>query len=249
MEFTLLWAALVAAVAFYGVVRWEARRGNAADCSRDVWDTAIAAALAGLLTGRLAAMILAGTNPLARPGDILVVRGGVDTVWASVGALITFAVLARRELAALADAGAAAALAGLAGWHAGCLFRDACLGTPSDLPWAYALPGSDITRHPVELYAAGLFLLAAGAALAARRRSLPPGALAAAALAAAAAARLVTEPFRPTLGASLAPWYAAGALAGLAAAAALTRRRRAGRARPRSGESAPGPPPGASSPQ
>ncbi len=219
MEFTLLWAALVAAIAFYGVVRWEARRGNAADCSRDVWDTGIAAALAGLVAGRLAAMILAGTNPLTRPGDILVVRGGVDTVWASIGALAAFAVLARRELARLADAAAAAALAGLAGWHAGCLFRDACLGTPSDLPWAYALPGSDITRHPVELYAAALFVIAAFAALVARRRFPPPGVLGGVALAAAAAVRLATEPLRPALGTSLAAWYAAGVLAGLAAAA------------------------------
>ncbi len=214
MEFTLLWAALLAAGAFYAVVWWEAKHSNAADCSRDVWDSAIAAAVAGLVTGRLAAMLLAGTNPLARPGDILVVRGGVDTVWAAAGSLAAFAALARRELAALADATAAAALAALAGWHAGCLFRGSCLGSPSDLPWAYALPGSEVGRHPVELYAALLFVLAAGGALLARRRGLPPGVVGGAALAATAGIRLATEPIRPVLGGSLAPWYALGVAVG-----------------------------------
>ncbi len=104
MEFSLLGAALVGVAAVYGVISWEARRGSAAECTRDVWDTALVASLAGLAIGRLAAMIIAGTNPLARPADVIVVRGGVDTVWASAAALATMAALTRRQVLIMADA-------------------------------------------------------------------------------------------------------------------------------------------------
>ncbi len=220
MEFSLLGAALLAALAAYGVLWWEATRGNAADCSRDVWDTMVAAAVTGLVVGRLAAMVLAGTNPVARPADFLVIRGGVDPVWATVGALAAFGWLARREPGALGDAAAAAALAGLAAWHAGCLVRDgaaACLGTVSDLPWAVAPGGETLSRHPVELYAALLLAAAVVAAAWWRRRSPPPGSVAIAAFTAAAGARLVTEPLRLAIGGGPAGWYALGVVAGLAA--------------------------------
>ena len=211
MEFTLLGAAALGAAGLYGGLYWE---GQGTGAGRDLWDTALIAVLAGLTVGRLAAMVLAGTNPIARPADIIVVRGGVDTVWASGTALVMLALLARREVLLVADALAAAALAGLAGWHAGCLLRDACLGTPSDLPWAFAVGGSDITRHPVELYTAGLLVLGA-AVIIAWRRLRPPaaGVLAALALATAAAARWATEPLRPSFSLSLVPWYAAATAA------------------------------------
>ncbi len=225
MEFSLLGAALLGVGASYAVLWLAARRGDAADGTRDVWETVLAAGAGGLVAGRLAAMILTGTNPLTNPADIMIVRGGVDTVWASIGALGVFALLARREVLPLADAAAAAVLAGLAGWQAGCVMRDACLGTPSDLPWAYALDGSTVTRHPVELYAAALLAAGALGSAAWRRRPPPAGVLGAAALAIAAAARLVTEPLRPALGSSPVPWYAVGAAAGVVGATALWRRR------------------------
>ncbi len=214
MEFGLLAQALVGVGALYGVLWYEARRGNAAECTRDLWDVALAAGLAGLVVGRLAAMVIAGTNPLARPADILVVRGGVDTRWAALGALAVLVLLTRRDVLAAADGLAAAVLAGLAGWHAGCVVTDTCLGTPSDLPWAYSLPGSTVTRHPVELYAALLFGAASLTAMWWRRRSPPLGALGAGALLATAAVRLVTEPLRPLLGRGLEPWYALAAVLG-----------------------------------
>ena len=57
MEFTLLFAALMAALGLYGFLWWEGKRGNAADCSRSLWDLSLTAAIAGLFAGRLAAMI------------------------------------------------------------------------------------------------------------------------------------------------------------------------------------------------
>jgi prolipoprotein diacylglyceryltransferase len=78
-------------------------------------------------------------------------------------------------------------------------------------------PGSTIGRHPVELYAAALYLLSAGALAVLRKRRLAPGLAAASALIVAAAGRLVTEPLRPSLGGGPVWWYFTGIVAGLAA--------------------------------
>ncbi|MDX1450337.1 MAG: hypothetical protein R3246_14905, partial [Acidimicrobiia bacterium] len=137
MQFDLLFSALIGVGMLYAFLYWEGKRGNAADCSRSLWDIALAAAVVGVFGGRLAAMIADGVNPIANPGDVIIVRAGVATGPASVLAIATIAVLARRDLIVIADGLAAAALGGLAGWHAGCLTRDACLGSPSDLPWAF----------------------------------------------------------------------------------------------------------------
>ncbi len=216
MEFTLLGAVFVAMVPLYLALYWEAKRGNAASCARNLWDVALGAVIAGIFVGRLAAMIGDGVNPLTSPGDILIVRGGVATGPAAVAALGTVAWCGRGVLWPVMDGLAAASLAGLAGWHAGCLVRDSCLGTPSDLPWALAQEGSSITRHPVEVYAA-LLLAAAALVLAmwkARGRAAA-GVPAGIALGVAALARLVTEPLRPSLGSGPVWWYFAGAVAGL----------------------------------
>jgi prolipoprotein diacylglyceryltransferase len=219
VEFTLLGAALFAALAVYGVLWWEGRRGNALECTRDLWDVALGATLAGLGAGRLAAMVLDGTNPLTHLTDVLIIRGGVDTAAASLAALATLGILGRRDLWRTLDGLGPAAQAGLAAWHAGCTMRGACLGTPSDLPWAMAQGGSPVTRHPVEIYAA--LLLAAGAVvllLWKRYRRPGDGVVGAIALAAAGGVRLLTEPLRPGLGSGPAPWYIAGVAVGVAVA-------------------------------
>lgn len=224
MEFTLLGAVLIAVAALYAMLYWEAKRGNAADCTKSLWDIALTAVTAGVFVGRLWAMAADGVNPLTHIGDILIVRAGVSTGPAALTAVLVIALVARSELLVVADGLAAAALAGLAGWHAGCLVRDACLGTSTDLPWAFAQEGSTITRHPVELYAAALLLAAAMAITAWKQRGRPvPGVPAALALAAAGAIRLVTEPFRPALSNGPVWWYWAAVVAGVAAAAWATR--------------------------
>jgi prolipoprotein diacylglyceryltransferase len=215
MEFSLLIAALIAAFGLYGVLWWEAGRTNAADCTRDLWDTAIGAAVTGVVVGRLAAMILAGTNPITRPGDIIIVRGGVDTVAASVTAIVAFGVMARRDLWGRLDAVAPAVLGALAAWHGACLTRDACLGTPSDLPWAFSQAGSEVTRHPTEFYAALLLVAGTIALIMGKKRHPPAGVVAGVALALAAGVRLATEPLRPVLGAGLEWWYLCGVVLGV----------------------------------
>ncbi len=217
MEFTLLAAAAAGLLALTLELRWERWRGLPG-AGGDLSEIAFTAAIAGLLVGRLAAMIGDGVNPLLHPADVLVVRGGVATGPASLGALAWVAWAGRRQLWQVADGLSAAALAGLAGWHAGCLARGACLGTPSDLPWAYGQGGSAVTRHPVELYAATLLTVAALAMARWRRVGRPrPGVAASLALAMAGGVRLVTEPMRPALSHGPVGWYGAAVVVGIAA--------------------------------
>jgi len=207
MEFTLLWAAFTGvAFAWVGTKIWSERLPD------HPLDRMIGAGAVGLVVGRLAAMVSQGVNPLAHPADILIVRGGVHTGMASIGAIVAYLWTAKWDVRYL-DATAPAALFGLAGWHAGCVWRGACLGTASDLPWAWAEPGSTIGRHPVELYAA------LGLAIAAWIVSRLPWATlvkSGAALAAAGLVRLVTEPMRPSITGGPIGWYIAAILCGIA---------------------------------
>ena len=207
MEFTLLWAALTAvAFAWAGTRIWSERLPDHAT------DRMVGAAAVGLLVGRLAAMVGQGINPITNPAEILIVRGGVNQIAAAAGA-ITYLWSAKWKVEYL-DATAPAAVLGLAGWHAGCLWRSACLGTATGLPWGWSQPGSPIDRHPVELYAA--IGLVVGAWIVSR---LPWRVLtrAGSALAIVGLVRLVTEFLRPSLGLGPVPTYAAAIVIGLAA--------------------------------
>lgn len=217
MEFDLLGAAAFAVFGFWLMLRWEAKRGNAAGCAVSLWDVGLTSAMAGLLVGRIVSMLEAGINPLANPFQIILVRSGVSTTGAVIGALVVFLYLARRAPIDAADAIAPAALVGLAGWHAGCLATGSCLGAESTLPWATALPGSSVTRHPVELYTAAA-LLVVGVALALwKQHGRPPfGMVSGIALASASMIRLATEPLRISLSGGPIYLYLAGALVGIA---------------------------------
>ncbi|HEX9645608.1 MAG TPA: prolipoprotein diacylglyceryl transferase family protein [Acidimicrobiia bacterium] len=220
MEFTLLAAAAIGIAGVWLMLRWEAARGIAAGCARDLWDVALGAIGAGIVVGRVAAMVVAGVNPVLRPADLIIVRAGVATGWASIGALAVVTWTSRRPPWIVADGLAAASLAGLSGWHAGCVVRSACLGTTTDLPWGFAASPGGLPRHPVEVYAAVLLLAAALALALWKARGRPPlGVPAGLALASAGAVRLVTEPLRPSLGGGPVWWYVAAMAAGTAVAA------------------------------
>ncbi|MEX2323813.1 MAG: prolipoprotein diacylglyceryl transferase family protein [Acidimicrobiia bacterium] len=216
MEFGLLFAAALA-IAVAALVIGAATRDDPEE-RRSRIDLLLGAVMGGVLVGRITAMLLGGTNPLLRPADLLIVRGGVEPMAATLGALTAVIALRRQGALRSLDLLAVPALAGLAGWHGACLLRSACLGSPSELPWAYAESGSTLTRHPVELYAAVLFGVVA--LLLARAGIATLGALAGSALVAAAAIRLLTEPLRPTLGSGRVATYGVGlAVAALATVA------------------------------
>jgi hypothetical protein len=209
MEFTLLWAALTAiGFAWLGTRIWPERLPDHAT------DRMVGAAAAGLLVGRLSAMLLQGTSPLSNPGGILIVRGGVHTGTATAAAIATYLWAAKWKVAYL-DATSPAALMGLSGWHAGCLWRNACLGSGSELPWAWAQEGSLITRHPVELYTAVGLMIAAWLVSRLPWRLLTKSGVA---LALAGLVRLLTEPMRPSITGGPVVWYVAAIVVGLAAA-------------------------------
>ena len=206
MELTLLWAALTAFAAAYLTLRLRAL-----DVPNRPLDRVIGAAIVGMFAGRLAEVLAAGINPITNPGQLLLVRGGVDTMWASLAGFATLAWPFRHDLRAL-DNLVPAALAALGGWHTGCVWRSTCLGSATQLPWAWALPGSDVTRHPVELYAAIGFAVGA---LVLARLSLPSGALTGLAISWAALTRLLTQPMRPSIGGGPIAFYITAALVGL----------------------------------
>ncbi len=220
MEFTLLFAAGTGIGAAW-VTNWL-RRAHYPGWLHRPTDLLVGAAAVGMLAGRLASMIGANVNPVTHPLDILLVRGGVDTGVASIGALAALAWASRDHLPTSIDLLAPAALAGLAGWHTGCLWRDTCLGTTTDLPWGIALDGSTVPRHPVELYAAGGLLVAAVVVSRLPDRPMLSGG---AALAAAAGVRLATEPLRLTVvGGPVLEYLAGLAIAAMVVAASLIRR-------------------------
>lgn len=212
MEFTLL-AAVLTGVAFAWItLRLQADTPNRIDRPLDALT---GAAAVGLVVGRLAAMVADGINPVTHPLDILIVRAGVDTVAASAAAVTALLWMGRSDLPQFLDSLAPAALAGLAGWHAGCLWRGTCLGAAAEVPWGWALPGSNVTRHPIGLYAAATLLIAAWLVT----RWSTPWAPTGGAIAAAGLVRLMLEPLRPSLTGGPVWWYALATATGGAVAA------------------------------
>jgi prolipoprotein diacylglyceryltransferase len=207
VEFTLLWAALTGVAGLWiGVRLWAGEHQDS------LFDNMLLAAGVGLLGGRVTAMLAQGLNPITNFGDLLIVRGGVSTAAAAVFAVGALFLTTGRQIRVL-DVAASAALLGLAGWHLGCLWRSACLGTASNLPWAWPEAGSSITRHPVEIYAAiGMLVAAILVSRIPEHVAMRSGA----ALSLAAGVRLATEPFRLSLTGGPVGWYAAGVGAGVA---------------------------------
>ena len=144
-------------------------------------------------------MVSDGVNPLTNLGDVILVRAGVDTLGATIGAVAVILWTYRRRLPRALDAVTTPALVGLAGWHAGCLARGSC----------------NANGQPVELYAAAGMLVVAAVTWWWWRRGAAAGAVVAGGLAGASAVRLVTEPLRYHLGSGQLALYAVGVGVGI----------------------------------
>lgn len=193
MEFTLLAAALTSALALWLGVKFRLRRGTYRHPDKP-FDVLLGSAGVGVFTGRVAQMLMDGVNPVRNPVDVLLVRAGVDTVTATVAALITLAWVYREDLQML-DIVAPAALLGLSGWHAGCIWTNSCLGAATGSDVGFTLPGSTVARHPTELYAAAALAVSAYFISRARKPFVATGL----SLAAAGGVRAATQPIRPSL--------------------------------------------------
>ncbi|HUG74380.1 MAG TPA: hypothetical protein VMM81_01705, partial [Acidimicrobiia bacterium] len=123
MEFRLLIAAVLALAVAVPVI--DAATRDEPEERRSRIDLLLGAVMGGVLVGRITAMLLGGTNPLLRPADLLIVRGGVEPMAATLGALATVVALRRSGALRSLDLLAIPALAGLAGWHGACLLRSA----------------------------------------------------------------------------------------------------------------------------
>ena len=219
MDLTLLSRA-VGSVAAASLGLWLLRRDRPPDSAGPFGDL-LGAVLAGLAAGRLAYVLAEGIDLLGRPLDFVMVRGGIAPGPAALAALGYLAWTCRSNLAARMDHLAPAALLGLAVWEAGCWWQGACLGTPSELWWAVALPGSEVTRHPVGLYAA--VLLAAGAVWLLSFPLPRKGATAAAGLGWASAIRLAVPLWSVGAWSNWTWWYLSGLMVGLLGLAASFR--------------------------
>ena len=144
MEFTLLFSTLLAAGAIWLASRLRYRSDPSA-VNNAAFEVVLNAIFFGVIIGRVWAMVAAGTNPLTHLGDVIVIRGGVDPLGASLGAMAALAWTNRRLGVKAWDALAPMALWGLSAWHAGCLFTGSCLGAPSTLPWAMTEAGTAMT--------------------------------------------------------------------------------------------------------
>lgn len=193
------------------VLLWLTRRRLPPDYLQPFNDV-LCAVLTGLAVGRLAYVLGEGIDVLSHPMELIFIRGGVAPVPAAAAGSGFLAWVCRSDLLNRADHLAPAVLAGLAAWEGGCWWQGSCLGAPSGLWWSMALPGSDLTRHPVGLYAAGLQLV--GAVWLAWRPLSMKGANAAVALGWASAVRLVIPLWSVEGWSRWTWWYLVGLLIG-----------------------------------
>ena len=219
MDLTLL-ARAAGALAAASLGLWLLRRRRPRDYEGPFSDL-LGAVLAGLAAGRLVYVVAEGVDLLGRPLDFVMVRGGIASGPAALAALGYLAWTCRANLAARMDHLAPAALLGLAVWEGGCWWQGACLGAPSGLWWAMALPGSDLTRHPVGMYAA--VLLAAGAVWLLLLPLPRKGATAAVGLSWASVVRVSVPLWSVGAWSNRSWWYVAGLLVGLLGLALVLR--------------------------
>lgn len=126
-------------------------RGNSTGTGlHSFFDAALGPALAGVVVGRLAAVLLDDPRSLTRVTDLLIIRSGVE-FWPGMAAAVAVVVWgAKRDkvpvLARLADL-APLAMIGYACYEATCFLRGGCFGP--DSPIGLRPPGLVTTMLPV----------------------------------------------------------------------------------------------------
>ena len=163
-----------------------------------------------------------GTNPLTSPGELLIIRGGVDTVWASLTGLAVLAWPLRRTPRLSTPSlrplwprwpdGTEAAFGGQPAWERCPIFPG-----PGRSP-APTSPGIRLRSMR-----RSCFCSVPGRSSGSKRHGVLAAAMA---LFWAGLARLATEPLRPSLGANLWWFYGLATVTGLAAAAYLVMKTR-----------------------
>jgi prolipoprotein diacylglyceryltransferase len=231
VDVTLLLRA-VGSLAAAAVLLWLSKRRLPCDYPQPFNDL-LGAVLMGIAVGRVAYLLGEGIDLLSRPLELIFIRGGIAPIPAAAAGLGYLVWTCRADLLNRMDHLAPAALAGLAVWEGGCWWQGSCLGSPSGLWWSLPLPGSDLTRHPVGMYAA--VVLAVGALLLARRPLRGKGETAAAGLSWICAVRLATPLWSVGAWTNWTWWYLVGLLIGSVGMLTLRIRSRGAKERGASG--------------
>jgi len=141
-------------------------------------DVTLAILIGAVVGSRLMAVALNWGDFAGHPIDIVKVwQGGLSFHGGLLGGVAgCWLYMSRSEVAFLriADFLSPSIAIGYAVTRVGCFLNGCCHGTPSDLPWAIALPhvaggGADVTRHPAQLYASLASLIIFGLLLAVRK--------------------------------------------------------------------------------
>ncbi len=135
-------------------------------------------AISAIATARLMAITPHWRIIARHPFDALRITDGMSFSAGAIGGIIAIAYVAQRNglsIFALLDLYSVVLPLGLATSSAGCLLREDCFGRTAPPPFGIVFPGLATARYPVELYAAGAFLLLFALINGDRLRSLPHG--------------------------------------------------------------------------
>lgn len=186
-------------IAFWTALEISSRIARRAGLDGDhLYNAGLYGALALIVAGRLAHVVAFWPAYRVQPAEII----GLNTqafLWgpgAIVGLCVAAYYIYRHKLpwASVWDAAAASALVGLLIVELGAFLAGNNIGAAAELPWAVELWG--VRRHPVQLYAALGFALAAAATAWAVRRGLRPGLAGWVALLGWGVTTWLVEPFR-----------------------------------------------------
>lgn len=225
----LLLSGAVIVMAMWLAPQWVASTSRTS--SSGVLDQLLAPAMAGLLAGRVVALVLDDPTSLRSLRAFLVIRGGVELWPGAIAAAATLVVGLRRAGEAVLPAVARlvpVALIGYAAFEATCLLREGCYGPHSAV--GLRPDGIGATMLPLGVIAGAV--LAGVAVVLARRPADPPIVTIASATLAVAAVRSIESVWLPRIGDGLTrPHWESIAVTVLAGVALLALRREPSAAR------------------
>ncbi len=164
-------------------------------------DAALGAAIAGVVVGRLATLLLDDPTSIGSISDMLIIRSGVE-FWPGVTAAVAFVWWSERRAGPFSHTRLVGlvplAMVGYAAYEAACIFRDGCFGPESQI--GLRPPGVMTPMFPVGWAMAIALLAAAWATRLLARREKSPVLIVSAATAAVAGVRSVGSIWLPHVG-------------------------------------------------
>jgi phosphatidylglycerol---prolipoprotein diacylglyceryl transferase len=129
------------------------------DLSTDAWASLLSWAIIGVIVGGRLGFVLFYEPGyfLSEPSQIVAVwRGGMSVHGGIIGVVVALFFALRKQkgnILKIADIAVVPVAIGLALGRVGNFINQELYGTPTNLPWAIAIPGVEELRHPLQLYA------------------------------------------------------------------------------------------------